>query len=235
MKNIFIFSLSFFTLTTHACYKSPSRQLTKLADRILNGGTRHSNPEKQISRLFKLWKQLPSVSLLEDDLSLTLSALSKKKTLPLLSKHEATIEKSIQKFFNTPGYLAIIKRLLCSCEHNDHHFNGVMYEITTAVQLEDDEDEEILEFGKMLSYNGKIREIDLWTTKRAIECKAWEQYPGKKTDKLKKQALAQKELVAFDNAYNMQDKEHYIFFKNTIPENLQTWLDTHEILSEEYH
>lgn len=203
-------------------YKQP-RALLKLARHIPT--TKCSNVTRQQQRLLRMLQHsLPVEKIPPSTFSAVMYALAHKDTIHLLAKNEDLIQNSISLFYQTPGYFTVMKRILDNAAANDaKQFCGVLYELKTAVEIEESGTETVVEFGKKASDDDTSREIDLVTDARWIECKAWRTWPKRIVTSLQKQVVDQQKLMESHNKANQTNMRFQVSFQAPIPEHLQRW------------
>ncbi len=145
----------------------------------------------------------------------------------------SVLKQAYKIFSYTPGAKTVFKKIKSS-SHDCHSTKGYEYEIKTAVKIKNKKEEKIIEFGCRLKCpkSRKVREIDIRTDKRFIECK---NINWKKTNvkKLKKQFCDQRDLTDFYNKINKTNIFYVVCSNNPIPAQWKKWFDRENIAFEE--
>ena len=210
-----------------AIHKNKSKKtMRRSAERVLND-KRCSSPSNEQTKLIDTFLKHDNVEdevLYPDDLSLVIGALSIDNT-SILRAYEERLYKANELFYNVPGYINLLKRIASS--DNEAHRRGALYELQLALDIEaQDDGEEVLEFGKIIfnDHNNQARtEIDLVTTKRAIECKN-RSLQGKDLGKLKTQLITQKKCIEVLKHKDEKSIEYEVHFKLPVTAKFAQWL-----------
>lgn len=211
---------------------NPAHQIKEIKRRSLHILDGHcSHPKKEQLRLVNALKEVSGFKgCNKEHMSLVIHALAYKNTLPHLNLNESILTQSLDYFYDKPGYLSVlIKTLVTGALHHDNQFKGYLYEIETAVEIENTEKEIVQEFCKIVQVDKQKREIDLVTDKAWIECKAIHNTPTKNLNSLKKQVLAQKALLDAYNETHETNLNYWVSFKENISDSLKQWLEKNNI------
>ncbi len=154
--------------------------------------------------------------------------ISQTKVYPLLTAHYTLIQSALDNLIHITGFTGLVRLLLRNL-NNNNGFSGLLYELEKGLEIYlEDEEEELVEFQRIIEipYSNKIREFDIITTKRIIECK---NINWLKKNKPKKQFLVQQKVVNLLNKKNKTNLIYQICSKQAIPHNWQQWFTINNI------
>lgn len=206
--------------------------IAKRAAHIPN--TRYSNPEKQQKKLLQELKNNASTQTLSpSNFDLVVTALAYGNTIMPIARNRQMLEQSHDLFYDVPGYQGLVGRIIqhAGVPNEEDHFRGALFELQKAIEIEEaDSDEYVQAFNQKLigeESNRVLREIDIVTNKRWIECKDIQEH--KKLGDYKKQIASQQKLALLYNLTAKAPITYEVHFKSTVSEALLDWLDGKDI------
>lgn len=205
------------------------KAIHKVAESILSD---RSNIQKMRPKLIELFKGLGSLTknTVEVAKIVFLGATYKNDQSPLTPMVEM-LSEATELFYQTPGYFSLLSKTLeQSIVEDASQFTGAVYEIETALAIEQQSNDPIvLYFNEPIIAGNARTEIDIVTKHQWIECKTAVKILRNQTKQLKRQVLTHKELLEEYNKQHNTSLSYLVSFKNDIPTSLQAWLHKNKI------
>jgi hypothetical protein len=193
---------------------------------------RNTNPYKAQEELLNLLSQ--QATLPTAKLASIVTALEKQETFPFLNTHSNDIDTALRKFDSTPGFNKTLQTFLINIK-TPNRAKGFLYEMQKGVQLTQNKDETIEAFAQEIYIDDEspMREFDIFTDKRWIECKDvnWPARPlnSPSMQKTQQQLVDQQRIVQQYNKTNKNAIAYEVHSKQPISAPWKQWFANNKI------
>lgn len=176
MKYIFYLFLLIFSYASHFGMRAPMRpirphQAMRLAARII------PQRQKLIHTQHDLLAMLSNIDpkkFKPAHVEPLIKALAHHHVVAPLAANRNTLERSIKKFINTPGFFPTLQSLFVHALTDANSFKGSLFELEQALTIAEKNDrEKVIGINQRVSCPDKVRikQYDVCTTDGYIECK----------------------------------------------------------------